>query len=658
MSKIALCGNPNSGKTSIFNALTGTRQHVGNWPGVTVEKKEGHYTYNQEKIKVVDLPGTYCLTANSIDERIARNFIVEEMPDTTIVIIDQTNIERNLYLVTEILEMRKNVILVFNMSDEAEKLGIKIDYNGLKKEFGVPIIKTIATKKEGLNELKSEIKRMEKNIKKPNKIEYSQKFEIFVQKIENELLNAGVKKGDLRWKTLKLIEGDIEIRENINSGTLTKIDLIISELQRAFKNDPGIVVSEERYKYIAKIVKKYVKRPKETIRLSDKIDKIITSKLFGLPIFAFIMWLMFQLTYSLGNIFLDMIDGWFGTFAENISAAMQTAGINSLFTSFVTDGLIGGVGSVLVFVPNIFFLFLFISFLGDIGYMSRAAFVMDRIMSSIGLNGKAFIPMVLGFGCSIPAIMATRTLESKKDRIITTLVVPFMSCSARYPVYLIFASIFFPKHAGTVIFSMYMIGIVIAIISSKIFSKKLFNEENTSFIMELPPYRLPTFTETLGEALKRTWLFIKKAGTFIFAAVIIIWIMASLPSGVEYAGENSFIGIIGKIIAPIFKPLGFGFWQVAVAILFGFLAKEVVVGTLGTLFGGEELLSNVLPQYFNAASAFSLMVFVLLYFPCIAAIGAMKREIGKKWTLFQILFSTGIAYITALIAYRIGLFFI
>jgi ferrous iron transport protein B len=650
MKKIALLGNPNSGKTAIFNTLTGSRQHVGNWPGVTVEKKQGTIQFDNLKYNVIDLPGIYSLTTNSLDEKISRDFLIEENPDLVLIVIDQTNFDRNFYLATEIIEMRKNSILIFNMHDEAEKLKIKVDVQELSKILNIPIILTSAKYKTGIDELKNQI---EKSLKKPhipNIIEYDFTFENYILEIEKVLNSENLfEKENVRWAAIKILEKDELHIKKLNKNSENSINEIIQKLEYDLKEDSSIKLSEEKYNLISKISSKYIKKPEYKERVSDKIDKIITHKILGIPIFIFIMWLMFTLTFTIGDVFNGYIEAGFENLGEYFSTVMP----ENLLSSFVIDGLIGGIGSVLVFVPNIFLLFIFISFLGDIGYMARAAFVMDKVMTKIGLHGKSFIPMLLGFGCNIPAIMGARTLESRKDRIITILVNPLMSCNARLPVYLIFAGIFFPNSGGTVVFSIYLFGIILSILMAFIFKKFLFKNEQSIFIMELPPYRLPLANETLGEALRKTLMFVKKAGTIIFASVIIIWFLASFPAGAEYASEESIIGHIGRFAAPFFKPLGFGFWQAAVSLIFGFLAKEVIVGTMGTLWGGEAALSEVLPAFFSQASAYAFMIFTLIYTPCVATIATIKNEIGKKWMFFTIIYLFVLAYIVSFIVYNI-----
>jgi len=657
---VAICGNPNSGKTSVFNALTGSHQTVGNWPGVTVERKEGFFRVGGRKYTVVDLPGTYSLTANSLDERIARDFLLNGEPDVIVVVVDKTNMERNLYLVLELMEMEKNMVIDMNMADEAEKKGIKVDTVNMSKFINLPIVDTVATTKEGIDDLKKVIYELSSNPTKPRRLKYEDRFEKYVVKVENLLKDSSrMLNYPLRWIAIKLLEKDEYVSKLVDDETMMRVQKIIEELERNYGESSEIVTAEARYALIHGISKEFVKiipTIGKRFNLTDRLDMIFTNRIIGLPIFFLIMWAVFQITYWFGGMFSDLIDEGFNQLRIFFSNVLSGAPV--FLRSFIVDGVIGGVGSILVFLPNIFFLFLAISFLGDLGYMARAAFVMDRIMHLMGLHGKAFIPMLLGFGCNVPAVMATRTLESEKDRIMTALIIPLMSCSARLPIYVIFAGTFFKKNAGFVIFLMYLLGMILAVIVAFFFRRFLFKWEKSLFIMELPPFRMPSFRNTFGEAWMRSKMFLTKAGTVIFSAVVIIWIMASLPFGVEYGSENSFIGYVGKAIAPVFAPLGFGYWQVAVALIFGLVAKEIVVSTLGTLLGGAESLSMALPKFFTPASAVSFMVFVLLYVPCIATIAVIKKEVGTKWAWFTVMYLMILAYIVSFITYNVAKVFI
>lgn len=659
---MALAGNPNCGKTTLFNNLTGMRQHVGNWPGKTVERKDGKFTYMGKKINVIDLPGTYSLTAYSIEELIARDYIVEENPDVVINIVDATNLERNLYLTIQLIELGANIIVAINMNRFAEKKELKIDDKKLSNLLGVPVIKIEAVDRIGKTELiESVLKAAKSRSKGTKKITYGSEIEEHLAELEKILPESiNTNKGfSTKWIALKLIEKDKEVIKKIlglknGKEVLMKAERIQEHLSQIFGEDVDAAIADARYGFIAGLIKESMTRPKiDKITMSDYIDRIVTNRFLGIPVFLFALWLLFQLTFSISAPFMDWIGFFFGWLAEVVSNLIATEWLSSL----LADGIIGGVGSVLVFVPVIFMLFLSIALLEDCGYLARAAFIMDRLMHKIGLHGKSFIPMLLGFGCNVPAIMATRTLESRKDRILTMLINPFMSCGARLPVYALFAAAFFSEHQGWVIFSLYLLGIMVAIIMGLIFKKTLFKGLSSPFVMELPPYRLPTLKGALIHMWERGSVFLKKAGTLIFLVVIVIWFLSSLPFGVEYASQNSVIGRIGTFIAPIFKPLGFGTWQASVALGFGFAAKEVIVGSFGTLYGvSEEGLGKALAQTFTPLSAYAFMVFVLLYVPCMAVIAVIKRETNSwKWPIFTVIYTTVIAWSMAFIVYQGGL---
>ncbi len=659
---ISLCGNPNSGKTTMFNALTGARQKTGNWPGVTVERKEGLFEENGRRIKVVDLPGTYSLTAYSMDERIARDFLINERPDINVVITDATNLERNLYLTIELLEMGVNCILVLNMMDMVEKRGIKIDIKGVSEVLGIHVITTIGTKNKGIDELKKAIIQSTRKRIPPLRIDYGA-LEDTISKVSGMV--AKIKEYHIpeRWTAIKLLEGDQQVKEWLHlfpegKAIVSFVESEVQRLEEKIGEDIESYMVERRYGLISGLVKECTERVwaiEEKLSISDRIDKIVLNRWIGIPLFLFFMWIAFRLVFDMGGPFADYIDGFFGSIGDYSKKAIGENWLSSL----ISDGIISGVGSVLVFLPNIMILFLIIGFLEDCGYMARAAFVMDRLMHTLGLHGKSFIPMILGFGCNIPGIMACRTLESEKDRLLTILINPFMSCSARLPIYVLFAGAFFPRHAGTVIFIMYILGIIVAIFTAIIFKNLFFKTETAPLIMELPPYRVPTLKNVLIHMWERASIFVKKAGTIIFAGVVIVWFLSSMPPGVEYAGKDSWIGYLGRAFAPIFEPAGFGFWQAAVALIFGILAKEVVVGTLGTLFGvEEEALSKVLPKYFTKLSSFSFMVMSLLYIPCIASIGIIKGETGSwKWTAVAVLWSIFVGWTIAVLFYQMGRIF-
>jgi len=702
---IALAGNPNSGKTTVFNNLTGARQHVGNYPGVTVEKKEGNLRYSDYDINVVDLPGTYSLTAYSIDEIVARNFVVEEKPDVIIDIIDASNLERNLYLATQFMELEVPLVLAFNMSDITEKRGLLVDKDRLSELLGVPIVFTVATKNKGMNELLDEaIKLVEGKTKlKRATVGYGKEIQEEITKLEDILIKDKglIQKYPSRWLTAKLLESDNEIVKKVGESSYTDEILVQAEksathLKTIFGDTPEAVIADRRYGFISGACSEAVKRTFELRHTtSDMIDKVLVNRILGLPIFLGLIWLVFKFTFKVS----EPLMGWIETGQEYLGGllgGMLPEG--SAVQSLVVDGIIGGVGSVLIFVPIIFLLFLAMAVLEDSGYMARAAFIMDRLMHKIGLHGRSFIPMLLGFGCNLPAIMATRTIEDRKDRLVTILVNPFISCGARLPVYTLFIGAFFAERiAGNILFSLYILGVIIAVIMAKVFRKYLFKGEAAPFIMELPPYRMPTIKGLFIHMWERGAVYLKKAGTIIFAGCILVWFLSNFPWNPQYSKdydsliervqnneelvtqlenekafeklEKSYAGRVGKTIAPVFRPLGFDDWRVSVGLIGGFIAKEIVVGTLGTLYAvgeadeesqtlRETLRNETRPdgsKVYNPLVAYALMVFVLLYIPCVAVIAVIKRETNSwRWPIFTIFYTTTIAWIVAFIVYQGG----
>ncbi|AZO96430.1 ferrous iron transport protein B [Halocella sp. SP3-1] len=664
---IALAGNPNSGKTSMFNQLTGARQHVGNWPGVTVERKEGTLKYKDNLVNVVDLPGTYSLGAYSEDEVVAKDFLLYHSPDVTVNIVDTTNLQRNLYLTLQLLEMGANTVLALNMYDQVEKRQQKIDIDKLSSILGIPVVKTSASKGEGVTQLVSTAVNIAGRDKTPLEINYGNELEEEIKNIsEIVVMNNELKvKYNIRWLALKILEQDEHILEDVehklSARQLEEIKNCIQRIESKTGEESDTIIADMRYGFINELIEKTVKKSKsveEKVSFSDKIDGIVTNRYLGIPIFLLAMWSVFKITFALGDPMIGWIEEFFaflGTLASNLLLAVNAS---DFLVSLIVDGIIGGVGSVLVFIPNIFLLFLCISILEDSGYLARAAYVMDRLMSSFGLHGKSFIPLLIGFGCNVPGVMATRTLENKSDRMITILVNSFMSCSARLPVYVVFAGVFFPGNEGNVIFSLYVLGILVAIVMAKLFKSFLFKGAVSPFVLELPQYRMPSLKGTIIHMWERGRLFIKKAGTLIFSVVVLIWLLSSLPLGVEYASQHSFIGKIGSFLSPLFAPLGLGNWQSTAALIFGILAKEVVIGTLGVVYSvGESGLSTAIAQNFTALSAYSLMVLTLLYTPCVATLGAIKRETNSwKWTIFSAVYTFVIAWIIAFIIYQLGSF--
>ncbi|RLD98204.1 MAG: ferrous iron transport protein B [Aquificota bacterium] len=667
---IALAGNPNSGKTTVFNALTGARQKVGNWPGVTVERKEGKAKLKDMEVTVVDLPGIYSLTANSIDERIARDFLLKERPSLVAVVLDASNLERNLYLPLQLMELGvSRLVLICNMMDQARTEGLEIDTEGLSRALGVPIVPTVANKGVGIERLRNvlavEVVR-EKGLSSCP-LRYGESVEEAINELEEAIKKHKTlsQRYPLRWLALKLLEGDQEYLARLEEGNPTggeiraHLTMLRDKLEGEIRYDLETALVEKRYGYLKGLVRKFSKKKwdwEKRLSVSDKIDRMITNRFLGIPIFLVLMWITFKLTFSVGGPIADLIDGFFGYLGEHAAALIASAHGPAWLASLISDGIIGGVGSVLVFFPNIFILFLAIAVLEDSGYMARGAFVMDRFMHAIGLHGKSFIPMMLGFGCNIPGIMATRTMENEKDRLLTILVNPLMSCSARLPVYILFAGALFAHHQGTIIFSIYMLGVVLAIVLARVFKTLFFKGEPAPLVMELPPYRLPTWKGVFLLAWQRSAIFVKKAGTIIFAAVVLVWFLAHIPTGVEYASQQTLIGKLGTILAPIMKPAGFGFWQAAVALFFGVLAKEVVVGTLGTLYHTEEeKLGAVIAQHFTPLTGYAFMVMTLIYIPCIASIGIIKRETNSwKWTGFAVGYSLVLGWMLAVVIYQGG----
>ena len=663
--KIGLAGNPNVGKTTLFNNLTGLNQHVGNWPGKTVEKAEGHYNYNNNRVDVIDLPGNYALSAHSIEEIVSRDFIVDEDSDVIVNIIDASNLERNLYLTVQMMELGANLVVALNMNKFAQDKGYTIDAKKLSDLLGVPVVEIEANSKIGKDQLLKTIEEAAKNpVNTVNRLSYGP--ELFDHL--NELQTAIEEDKNLsdvpsRWIAVKLLEDDELILDRIEDSSkrnniLNTTEKVKKHFKDIYNESSEEVIANARYAYIEGLLKEVLTKPAtEKKTLTDKIDSIVTNRLLGFPIFLIIMYLMFQITFTVAAPFQDMIDEGFGILGEMVAAALG----DGMLTSFIVDGIIGGVGGVLVFLPQIILLFLIISFLEDSGYLARAAFVMDKVMHSlVGLHGKAFIPMILGFGCGIPGIMATRTMENEKDRLITMLIVPFMSCTARMPVYLLLVGAFFAAADQTnVIFSLYVLGIIVAIIVAFILRKTLFDDMDAPFVMELPDYKLPTLRGILMHTAEKSWGFVRKAGTIILAAAIIVWILSSFPAGVEYGSQESAIGMIGTAVAPVFAPLGFGSWQPAVALIFGLVAKEVVVGTFSSLFGVAEEgagIAAAMHGIFTPLTAYVFMVFVLLYIPCFAALGTIKQETGGwKWPLIMSVTTLITAYVVAFIVYMVGL---
>lgn len=706
--KIALAGNPNSGKTTVFNYLTGARQHVGNWGGVTVDIKEGSIKYNNMLVKIVDLPGTYSLCAFSMEECVACNYIIEEKPDVIVHVIDATNLERNMYLAVQLMEMGVKPILVFNMWDEVEANGYEIDITILEKLLDVTIVPTVGKSGKGLKCI------IEKSVQQVLHkqsfyskllVTYPRELEEEIDKLaESDAVNTMTRYSP-KWLAVKLFENDAHIetlvlKQKSGERAISMRDEAADRIRRMLGEDPETIIAESRYGYIAGALKEVVSvKKKNRKEISEKIDTVLTHRFWAYPVFLVFMWILFQVTFTLGAYPMGWIEAGIGWVSNFIDGHMA----DSAFKDLIIDGVIGGVGGVVIFLPNIMILFLGISIMEDSGYMARAAFIMDKFMHKIGLHGKSFIPMIMGLGCSVPAIMAARTLESEKDRVKTILLTPLVSCSARLPVFVLFAGALFPKHAGTVVFLFQLIfGFAAFFFMGFVFKKVLFrNEEDYPFVMELPPYRLPTVRSVLIHMWEKGKHYLKKMGGVVLLFSIILWFGGAYPkaphieakydskisevSGNEDLSQQAkeaaiqeievgkvsevmsqtYIGRIGTFFEPVVKPFGTD-WRGAVSLITGFVAKEVVVGSMGVLYAvGEEedeesaSLREKLREQFTPLSAFAFMFFVLLYTPCIVALVTAVRELRNwKWSVFSLAYQLSFAWIVAVSVYQIGKLFV
>ena len=662
---VGLAGNPNVGKTTVFNRLTGMRQHVGNWPGKTVERAEGHFKHGSYEYDVIDLPGNYALSAHYMEEIVSRDFIVDDDSDVIINVVDAANLERNLYLTVQMMELGANMVMALNMNDFAKKKDHIIDIPLMSELLGFPVIEISAKDGDGFEELLTTVeKQASKPIDTSAKLSYGDELkehlgdlQSLIEKDSNLLDVPSV------WTAIKLLERDSIVIEKVqkssqSSAIMTEADKVAGHLHDLYDAGAEEVVANARYAYINGLMAEAVKRPdveKETT--TDKIDRIVTNRFLAPFIFIFVMFLLFHLTFTIATPFCDFIDEWFAWFGEYLAGALG----NEILGSFLQDGIIGGVGGVIVFLPQIILMFLFLSILEDSGYLARAAFTLDKVMHSIvGLHGKAFIPMILGFGCGVPAVMATRTMENESDRLLSMMLIPFMSCTARLPIYSIFIGAFFVANKSIILLSIYLLGIVVALIVAGILKRTMFKGMSAPFVMELPTYKVPSLKGVLLHTWEKTKGFLRKAGTIILGSAIIIWILSSVPFGVEYGSQESILGMIGSAIAPVFAPLGFSTWQAGIAILTGLVAKEVVVSTFTTLGGleedDEEGTIALVHDLFTPLSAYSFMAFCLLYVPCFAAIGAIKQETNSwRWPLIMCAITLVTAYIVAFLIYNVGL---
>ena len=665
---IALVGNPNSGKTTLFNELTGSNQSVGNWPGVTVEKKIGKAKFNQKTYQIIDLPGIYSLSTMSVDEVITREYVEKGDVDVIINIVDASNLERNLFLTMQLLEIQRPMIIALNMMDVLDQKGVKVDIEMLSKFLHVPIVPIVASKSKGIKEcLQAAV--LQAN-HKPKLIDfYSDKTKELIERIQSSLTTET---SCTYASAIRFIEEGPEVAIGCDVEVV-KIAELNEWVEQQFNNatlDRDMLIADEKYNYITSILKgALIKTKEETETISDKIDKILTHKIFAIPIFLTVMYLVFFMAFGpVGGFIKEYFEAGIEWIILQIANGLIWMDVSEVVFSLVVDGMLGGVGAVLSFLPEISILFLMLSLLENSGYMARAAFIMDRMFRRFGLSGRSFIPMLMGFGCSVPALMATRTLENEKERRLTMFIIPFMSCGAKFPVYAIFAAAFFSNNQANVVFSIYVIGIVIAILSGIILKKFINKGKVTNFIMELPQYRLPTMKNLFIHTWERVKGFIVNAGTVILLAMIVIWVLQSFNFQLQLVEDSadSIFGVIGQSIAFIFAPLGFGEWRAAMSLIVGFVAKEAVVGTLGVLYGvGEgvlespELLAQPLRNVFTPLSAYSFMIFTLLYLPCVAAFAAMKREMNSwKWTFLAVGYQTGVAWLVAFIVYQVGSFIV
>lgn len=683
---VALAGNPNAGKTTIFNQLSGSRQHVGNYPGVTVEKREGRFRHGNADISIVDLPGTYSLTAFSEDELVARDFVVDERPDLVVDILDASNLERNLYLGVQFMELGLPLILVFNMSDVAEAKGCVVDTKILEELLGVTIVRTVANRGEGIEELKQAIVRVagKQNPPRPATVHYGREIETEIDQLA-ERLNAESELEALhrdRWLALKLLEGDEEVHQWIRERSrdpatlLRAADEAIRRIEAHFGDRASIVVADQRYGFISGACREAVRTTSELRHsVSDRIDEVVMSRLLGVPIFLAAMYLVFKFTFTLGEPMMGWIEGLFNWLGMAVASAWPP-GAAAPLRSLVIDGVINGVGGVLVFLPNILLLFFAIALLEDSGYMARAAFVVDNLMHRIGLHGRSFIPMLIGFGCTVPAILATRSLESRRDRLTTMLVLPLMSCGARLPIYTLFISAFFPEKWRTpILMLMYLIGIVLAAALIKLLRVAVFKGETHPFVMELPPYRAPTLRGALQHTWERGWLFVRKAGTVIVGFSVVLWILTSYPKPPEASTHGmvaeqrrsaelsySVAGRVGRAMEPVMRHVGFD-WKTSTALIGAFAAKEIfvsqlaIVNAVGAEDGRDESLRTVLQREYTRLQAFCIMLFCLISVPCMMTCVTTGRESGSwRWALLQLGGLTGIAYVVTFVVYQGGLF--
>jgi len=712
--KVAMVGNPNSGKTSIFNLASGAHERVGNYSGVTVNSKEGTLKHNGYLFTLVDLPGTYSLSAYTPEELFVRKQILEEQPDVIINVVSASALERNLYLTTELIDLKVPMVIALNMYDELEHSGRTFDYETFSSLINTPIVPTVGKRGEGIPQLLEEVIDIYKKEKENEyvQIQYGRVLEKSIAIMEREMQNSAIAQWrmPLRYVCIKLLEGDKEVEKRVrklpdHEQIFARRDKERAYIEKLLREDSESAFTNARYGFIAGGLKETLTEKTQFPDKTKLIDTIVSHKYLGFPLFFLFLWIMFEATFRLGSYPMEWIEWSVEKLGNFVRGAMADGPLKDL----IVDGIIGGVGGVIVFLPNIVILYLFIAFMEDSGYMARAAFIMDKVMHRIGLHGKSFIPLIMGFGCNVPAIMATRTIESRSSRMITMFIVPFMSCSARLPVYILFVSAFFPSYASFALLGLYAFGILIAAITAAMFRKTLFKEDETPFVMELPPYRMPTLKSVFIHMWDRSRQYLQKMGGPILIASIIIWFLGYFPhnegreadfdrqaaqivsqhhsneinaeerdeilSGIEYSRnmehqENSYIGKIGKLIEPVMRPLGFD-WKISVSLLSGMAAKEIVISTMGVLYTGDSENQQSLQErlkaekYSDGSPVFTPLViigfllFVLIYFPCIATVVALKEEAHSwKWALFSVFYSTGLAWLVAFAVFQIGNLFV
>ena len=713
---IALVGNPNSGKTTLFNFASGSHERVGNYSGVTVDAKEATMKRGTYSFRIVDLPGTYSITEYSPEELYVRMHITEKMPDIVVNVVDASNLERNLFLTTQLIDMNIKVVIALNMYDELEKRDVKFDYEALGRMMGIPIVPTIASKGKGIDELLDRLIEVYEDrdpMVRHIHINYGKEIEAAIATVQKEIrINSALTdKLSSRYVAIKLLETDkttlSQLQQLPNVNQIKSVtNRAIEKLEKEYGEKSETIITDAKYGFIDGALKEtFAEKLKDKRTRKRELDDVLTHKFLGFPIFLFFMWLMFQATFTLGSYPMELIDTGVGLLSSFLQTTMPEGALRDL----LVDGIMGGVGGVIIFLPNILILFFFISLMEDTGYMARASFIMDKLMHKIGLHGKSFIPLVMGFGCNVPAIMATRTLDNKKDRILTMIITPFMSCSARLPVYVLLISAFFPHNQGLVLFSIYIIGITLAILVAMVMKRVVFSKKDVPFVMELPPYRIPTLKNTTIHMWHKGVQYLKKMGNVILMASILIWALGYFPRNVNYSEdyntqieslnnsqlskedkdhqvgsievkreaerqEKSYIGQLGHAIEPVIEPLGYD-WKMGVSILTGLAAKEIVISTMGILYqadlhadeSSDTLKENLIKQehtsgilkgqkVFTPLVAFGFMLFVLIYFPCVAVIAAIKKESNWKWALFTMVYTTVIAWVVAFLTYQIGSF--